>query len=902
MIKKLLFLIVMCLVLGPAARVVADEQVIVGYLLFEYYDDIPGSTIADLYAGAIFPYQPTAVEWRESFEGPTNRAENYGTRAGGYLIPPETGAYTFWVASDDASELWLSSDADYNKSVLIAQVPGWANPRQWDKDPNQQSEPIDLVAGQMYYIEVVHKEGGSGDNMAVAWAGPGIGDSPTVIDGQYLSPYISGPDDPLILQYYKARMPAPGDKGLASSTEPLLTWASIIFAQSYQVYLSTNVDDVTDGTAAADKGRATTNAYQAQNLEMNTTYYWRIDGLAPGNVVYPGRVWSFTVSSKTASQPSPPDGVLFADPNTSLSWTAGMGAIEHHLYLGQNPDDVVAGAAATDRGVLTDTSFVPGTLERGKTYYWRVDESDGTQTSIGVLWSFQVEYDVPIADPSLIGWWKFEEGAQRAIDWSGHGNNGTIHGDPVWAPSEDGMALDFDGQGDYVDTGKTATQLGLAGNAPRTVTAWIFIRSFNGAGIYEMGSHNTAEDFSLTARSGITNRWRMQYWKADVDFDMNSLNRWVHVTHTHDGTESRIYADGQLIVTHPVTLNTTDGKTLKIGAYRSFQFDGIIDDVRLYNRALTAEEIPQVMRGNLLQAWSPSPARYAEVDAEHITELSFNAGDGAVRHDVYFGTSSKAVTEGMADASISPVYQGRIETTQLPIPGQVEMGTTYYWRVDEIDANGLLTKGKIWSFNVTNYLIVDDFESYGAEDTPGVAGERIWYVWNDGYGWTLPEPGNHGNGTCAMVDLATTPVHTGNQALTVSYYNDGVFTNIFGEARTVYRSEITRTFASPQDWTRNGINTLTLWFYGAVTNGVEPLYVTLLDDAGVVVAAANYSDTAALTDASWHEWPIDLTMFTQAGASLSSVKTMVIGVGQSNGTQPGGTGTLCFDDIRLETR
>ena len=411
MVKKLLFLIALCMVLVPTARTRAGESALVGYLLFEYYDEVPGSTVADLYAAPIYPFKPTEVEWRDSFEGPTNRAENYGTRAGGYVIPPQTGAYTFWIASDDASELWLSPDIDYAKSAPVARVTGWASPRQWTKDPNQQSAPIELVAGQMYYIEVVHKEGGSGDNMAVAWAGPGIGDSPTVIDGQYLSPYITGADDPLIVKYYKARVPSPTDQGFAGSTEPLLTWAPIVCAQSYQIYLSTSMEDVTSGAPAANKGRVTTNAYQARGLALNTTYYWRVDGWGAENVVYGGKVWSFTVSARTASQPTPPDGILFAAPNVSLSWTAGMGAIQHHLYLGLNPDDVVAGAASADKGILDETSFVPGTLERGKKYYWRVDEIDAAQTNLGTLWSFQVEYDVPVTDPNLIGWWKFEEGA-----------------------------------------------------------------------------------------------------------------------------------------------------------------------------------------------------------------------------------------------------------------------------------------------------------------------------------------------------------------------------------------------------------------------------------------------------------------------------------------------------------
>jgi hypothetical protein len=376
-----------------------------------------------------------------------------------------------------------------------------------------------LVVGQKYYIEALHKEGGGGDNLAVGWIGPGIGDTITVIDGQYLSPYIYGEDDPLIVQYYKARVPNPADGGLAGSTEPTLSWAPIIYANHYLVYLSTDHDAVVNGTVAAES--TDTNSFTAVGLSINTLYYWRVDGVASNGTVYPGHVWSFTVAPKSASSPSPANGVLFVDPNADLSWTSGLGAIEHHLYFGTNADDVVTGTNGADKGVLQQAFFALDTLDRGVTYYWRVDEFDGTQIHIGPLWQFQVEYDVPLnEDPNLIGWWKMEEGVTgRVVDWSGHGNDGTIEGDPLWVTGEDGMALDFDGNGDRVTTGKYASELGVAGNAPRTVTTWMFIRSFNGAAAYEMGGGNAGQ-FSLVARSGYDTRWRLQHWYADLDFDM----------------------------------------------------------------------------------------------------------------------------------------------------------------------------------------------------------------------------------------------------------------------------------------------------------------------------------------------------------------------------------------------
>jgi hypothetical protein len=849
------------------------------YVLVEYYDGIGGNTIDDLLNSSIFPSDATEIMWLESFETPTNRAENYGTRVGGYLIPPETGEYTFWIASDDASELWLGPDDTYEAAERIAFVPGWARPRQWDKDENQQSAPIELMAGQKYYIEALHKEGGSGDNLAVGWTGPGIGDDIVVIDGQYLSPYLMSEDDPLIAQYYKARIPVPADGGLADSTEPTLSWEPIIFAESYNLYLSTDENAVADGTALT--GQVDTNLYTVIGLATNTLYYWRIDGVGSDGTVYQGKVWSFTVAPKSASLPSPSNGVLFVDPNTDLSWTTGLGAVEHHLYFGDNADDVVAGINNTDKGILQTTSFELDTLERGVIYYWRVDEFDGSETYTGPLWQFQVEYDVPLnEDPNLIGWWKMEEGATgRVVDWSGHNNDGTIQGNPEWIPGEDGMALDFDGDGDYITTGKLPSELGIGGNAPRTVTVWMFIRSFNSAAPYEMGSHSTAEDFSLTARS--LNNWRLQYWNADVDFDMEALNEWVHITHTHDGAETRIYANGELVVTHPVTLDTSDGKAFTIGQYRSYQFDGILDDVRLYNKAITADVIPQIMRGNLLRAWAPVPGRNADVDIEQATMLSFNPGDNAVLHDIYFAATPVAVEEALADANVSPEYQGRQAETAFHISSKVEMGKTYYWRVDEIDPDGLLTKGRLWSFNVTNYLIVDDFEVYDSN-------HPVYEVWLDGY------DENTGNGTGGIVGyltgntMETDIVNSGVQAVPFGYDNSGT-------TRAAY-SEISREFETAQDFTRLGITNLQLSFYGRTTNTQGRLYVALEDTNGQLAEVA-YTDNGALLEEQWHDWNIPLSDFT--GIDLQAIKVIYVGVGNRNNPVQSGTGTLILDDILL---
>ena len=160
-----------------------------GTILREYWNSISGSTVASLTSNTNYPNTPTGSSQLTSLEGPTNSGDNYGSRIRGYIYPPTTGAYTFWVAGDDNADLLLSTTDLPANATKIAYTQGWTNSRQWTKYATQKSASITLTAGQRYYIEVLHKEGTGGDNLAVAWQGPSI--SQAVIAGNYLSPYIT---------------------------------------------------------------------------------------------------------------------------------------------------------------------------------------------------------------------------------------------------------------------------------------------------------------------------------------------------------------------------------------------------------------------------------------------------------------------------------------------------------------------------------------------------------------------------------------------------------------------------------------------------------------------------------------------------------------------------------------
>ncbi|WP_424580275.1 PA14 domain-containing protein [Tunicatimonas sp.] len=155
-----------------------------GFILQEFWFDVAGINTTDI------PYLdiPQAVETLTQFASPINVGANYGSRIRGYLCPPTSGEYTFFIAGDDNCELFLSSDATENNKVKIAEVPDWTKVNDYTKYPAQRSQSVRLEAEAIYYIEALHKEGGGGDHLSVAWLPPEQTEQ-TVIPGQYLSPF-----------------------------------------------------------------------------------------------------------------------------------------------------------------------------------------------------------------------------------------------------------------------------------------------------------------------------------------------------------------------------------------------------------------------------------------------------------------------------------------------------------------------------------------------------------------------------------------------------------------------------------------------------------------------------------------------------------------------------------------
>ncbi len=192
--------------------------------------------------------------------------------------------------------------------------------------------------------------------------------------------------------------PKPVDGSLLTDTWVTLSWRPGDYAVSHDVYLGDDYDEVNNATPDSDvfRGNQTGSFFVAgfpgfaypDGLVPGTTYYWRIDEVNEANPDSPwkGSIWSFSIPPKTAYNPNPVDGAEFVGPDdVILSWTPGFGAKLHTVYFGDNFDEVNNAAGGAPGGM---TTYRPGTLEREKVYYWRVDEFDAVATYKGDVWSF----------------------------------------------------------------------------------------------------------------------------------------------------------------------------------------------------------------------------------------------------------------------------------------------------------------------------------------------------------------------------------------------------------------------------------------------------------------------------------------------------------------------------------
>jgi hypothetical protein len=278
---------------------------------------------------------------------------------------------------------------------------------------------------------------------------------------------------------------------------------------------------------------------------------------------------------------------------------------------------------------------------------------------------------------------------------------------------------------------------------------------------------------------------------------------------------------------------------------------------------------------------NPKPANGA-ADAGMNAMLSWTPADSAASHQLYFGTDKEAVRN--ADTSSPECIGPRALGAESYDPGLLDPQTTYYWRVDEVDDQGNPSAGPLWSFATGAFLIVDDFERYTNNDS---AGQAIWQSWIDGLG--VADNGAQ-VGYLLPSYVEQTIIHSGAQSMPLLYYN----------VSGVRNSEATLTLTTLRDWTLVGVEDVSLWFRGDADNDNEPLYVAIANKTGLPAIVPHEDANAALALA-WTKWVVPLQTFAEKGIDLGDVDKIFIGLGAKGSTAaPGGSGTMYFDDIRLD--
>ena len=178
-----------------------------GRVLCAYWRQLPGKTVADLTRHPAFPDIPGEQVYLDRLEIPEDQENDFGTLIRGYVHPLANGAYVFSISSDDQSELWLSLSEYPAAKTKVAEVATWTLSGKFDQFPSQQSKPITLQAGKKYYIEILHKDGGGDNHLAVAWKLPD-GTQEVPIPGKRLSPAALAAIPPPQVYFDPEKMPA----------------------------------------------------------------------------------------------------------------------------------------------------------------------------------------------------------------------------------------------------------------------------------------------------------------------------------------------------------------------------------------------------------------------------------------------------------------------------------------------------------------------------------------------------------------------------------------------------------------------------------------------------------------------------------------------------------------------
>ena len=454
------------------------------------------------------------------------------------------------------------------------------------------------------------------------------------------------------------------------------------------------------------------------------------------------------IGGDMASNPSPENEATDVPRDVVLSWDPMETATTRDVYFGKVYDDVNDASSDDPRDVLvgagqTDTTYDPdGLLEYGQTYYWRVDEVNAPPDNTvfkGRVWSFTAEpFGYPIESLTVkASTQQVASPATRTIDGSGL-NTDDQHSDDL-------------------------AQMWMSIGVP----AWIqytFDKEYKLDELWVWNANSQLETYMAFGAKDVTIEYSTD---GEVWAQLEDVPEFARGTGMTTYTANTVVNFGGVTAKYVrLTINATWGSSIAAS----------LSEVRFFY-------VP-------VQAREPQPADGA-TDVSLDAILNWRPGRETVSHDVSFGPDSSAVLDG--SALLDTVTEHSYD------PGLLDLGTTYYWKIDEVGDTETYAGG-LWSFTTQQYVPIEDFESY-TDDIE--AGEAIWQTWIDGLTnltGSIVGYFDAANGTFGE----RTIVYSGSQSMPLEYDNTS----------SPYYSEADREFAIAQDWTDHEADTLVLHVRG----------------------------------------------------------------------------------------
>ncbi|AQQ70539.1 hypothetical protein SMSP2_00891 [Limihaloglobus sulfuriphilus] len=429
-------------------------------------------------------------------------------------------------------------------------------------------------------------------------------------------------------------------------------------------------------------------------------------------------------SGSVATEPLPYVGCEVEEGNITLSWTAptGIASPEYKVYVATESADFTGVAPITTSAPSTEI-----TVESGKNYYWKVEVIDGASSYEAVVWSFKTA----VAGDRLV--------AVSHIPFSDTSFGGATYIDDQLATSADGtITKPVAGEINIIEGG-------IAGSYGEFVNNGWWLRGGDSLAVANPGATGTVAMWARLDVDAVHQYYPLlwdsapegynQAWKSYAFFDNNGVvepytvttrvandawkvlttpavtkETWFHYAFSWNdkgnGTaDIALYVDGSLVASKDNSAFTSMDSVIRIGggglSLGHAKWQGDMDEVYVFDSALNAEQVASLVASTSagMLATDPSPQVGTVTMSETLGELNWQApvNVASPRYNVYFGTTS--------DPGASELIESDLASTSVVVPAQIEVDTTYFWRVDVLDGANV-NKGIVWSFT-PEYLVGD---------------------------------------------------------------------------------------------------------------------------------------------------------------------------------------------------